>query len=453
MKIEIAGAGAGKTTNLIDKIYEAYQLNPNHNIFCISFTNSSVDTISSGLEVKFGIIPENIKVGTIHSFLYSEIVKPYNFLLYGVHYQGISSKKLNTDFRLKNSEISKLEKANILHVEKITDKAKFIICGKSGDRKAIKDTRKRLLNSISQGIGAIFVDEAQDIDKNFIDILNMLDTLKVRISLIGDIKQDLKGTGNLKKLIERYPNDVLYIKDCHRCPSKHLLLSNYYIPAVEHQKSLEDKKGEVNLFFESDLDNVNEFIQSRNYDLKYIYNKNDRFKTHRNLKMTSLFEEILLVLKRIDKKNGNNTIDENTLSLNASKISYNLIRKKKNNNVASNKVINSIYKELDLQRDEYAKLIAALDYETTSLEKDGILVDTIERAKGRGEPKCLFIVTPAIMPYLFKEKNSSKMKSFLYVALTRSKNCLDLFFTTDAEKGYSKEKITDLIEAIIVDDV
>lgn len=445
MKIEIAGAGAGKTTNLIDKIYESYQLNPEHNIFCISFTNSSVDTISSGLEIKFGIIPENIKVVTIHSFLYSEIVKPYNFLLYGIHYQSISSKKLNADLRLRNLEISKLEKVSVLHVEKITEKAKFIICGKSGDSKAIKDMRKSILNAISQGIGSLFVDEAQDIDKHFVNILTMLNISKVDISLIGDIKQDLKGTGNLKKIIEKHPSDVRYVRDCHRCPSKHLRLSNYFIPVIEHQKSLTNKKGELNLFFQSELDNIHEFIESGNYDLKYIYQRNKDFETQKNLRMTSLFQEILVVLKRIEGKKGNEIIDENVLCLRASKISYNLIEQKRNN-ADSKTVINSIYKKLDLQNDEYAKLIFALDYETTSLERYGISVDTIERAKGRGESKCLFIVTPAIMPYLFKEKSNTKMESLLYVGLTRSKNCLDLLFTTDVEKRYSKEKIINFIE-------
>lgn len=69
MKIKIAGAGAGKTTKMAERIIDRYQSILNHeNIYCITFTNNAVECISAKLTDHFGEIPQNIKLSTIHSF-------------------------------------------------------------------------------------------------------------------------------------------------------------------------------------------------------------------------------------------------------------------------------------------------------------------------------------------------------------------------------------------------
>ena len=46
MEINIAGAGAGKTTKMSDKIILLRnQIDENKKIFCVAFTNSAVDCI------------------------------------------------------------------------------------------------------------------------------------------------------------------------------------------------------------------------------------------------------------------------------------------------------------------------------------------------------------------------------------------------------------------------
>lgn len=78
MEINIAGAGAGKTTKMSDKIILLRnQIDENKKIFCVAFTNSAVDCIRRKLCEHYVQIPENIIVSTIHSFLYREIIKPY----------------------------------------------------------------------------------------------------------------------------------------------------------------------------------------------------------------------------------------------------------------------------------------------------------------------------------------------------------------------------------------
>ena len=89
MKVNVAGAGAGKTTKMADIITE-YIIPDGKIIFCIAFTNAAVDHIKMKVAEKLGDIPNNIKISTIHSFLYQELIVPYYYFLYGKHYKRLS---------------------------------------------------------------------------------------------------------------------------------------------------------------------------------------------------------------------------------------------------------------------------------------------------------------------------------------------------------------------------
>ena len=88
VNIKVAGAGAGKTTSMSNSIIESYNNSlPHRNIYCIAFTNNASDNIKEKIKSKFGCIPNRIKISTIHSFLYQEIIKPYYFLLFNKDYK------------------------------------------------------------------------------------------------------------------------------------------------------------------------------------------------------------------------------------------------------------------------------------------------------------------------------------------------------------------------------
>jgi len=76
-----AGPGAGKTHWLIKHIKnvvkQSKRLGLTRKIACITYTNSGVEEIQARLKQS----AERVEVTTIHSFLYSNIVKPYGFLL------------------------------------------------------------------------------------------------------------------------------------------------------------------------------------------------------------------------------------------------------------------------------------------------------------------------------------------------------------------------------------
>lgn len=76
-----AGPGAGKTYWLVrhiaNVVMNSQRLTPCSYVACISYTNVAVEEIDKGL----GRSSERAKVSTIHSFLYSHVVKPYLHLL------------------------------------------------------------------------------------------------------------------------------------------------------------------------------------------------------------------------------------------------------------------------------------------------------------------------------------------------------------------------------------
>lgn len=447
MKIEIAGAGAGKTTNLAQKIISCYMSEKNKIIYCVSFTNSSVQTITEKLEAYFGVIPDNIRISTIHSFLYTEIISPYFYLLYGKQYHDVVNTPLNSNPRFKRHSLKQLEEKGLLHVVSFTEKAKFVICGKSGEKKAIREKRKKLVKLFLNSFHTLFIDEAQDIDQLFKKILIELDSQGSKIQLIGDPKQDLRGFETLQNLIELFPDDVNYLANCHRCASVHLKLSNYFISEKERQISPTDKLGSLNYYFESDIDDPNIFIKEQVYDLVYIYRKSGDYSTKKSNEKNYLFEELKLFIRKLAQIEGKD-VDENQIRIIASKLSVKLQNLVLKNGRSYNEALNQIFGKIE-DKSDYAKLKVALEMETKINPNQGTLVSSIERVKGLGKPKCLFIVTPALLPYFFKEKVDGKVAACLYVALTRSEFQLDLLFTKDVEKKYSKERIIEFMINIL----
>ena len=73
MQIKVAGAGAGKTTNLAN-IISSLSFSEGKNTYCIAFSNSATENISKRVNSTLKYIPKNLKISTIHSFLFSEII-------------------------------------------------------------------------------------------------------------------------------------------------------------------------------------------------------------------------------------------------------------------------------------------------------------------------------------------------------------------------------------------
>ena len=291
MKISIAGAGAGKTTSMAETIIKLRSdIEDYKKIFCITFTNNAVECINKKLQNHYGNIPNNIVVSTIHSFLYQEFIRPYYYLLFDKQYKRISITELPSDLVYKNSAIGRLESKNVLHQTVIPERAKWVIAKKSNDTKGIKEKRNIVKNTFKSYCGAICVDEAQDIDNDMFEIIKSLHNLGIEIVLMGDPKQDLKGHKCLRKLVETYPDTVEYLTLCHRCPQRHLVISNLVVSDMEKQHSKKDN-GSVDICFASDK-NITELLLEKNFDLKYISQRQNIYETHINEKNKDIREAL-----------------------------------------------------------------------------------------------------------------------------------------------------------------
>ena len=442
MKVNVAGAGAGKTTKMADIITE-YIIPDGKIIFCIAFTNAAVDHIKVKVTEKLGNIPNNIKIGTIHSFLYKELIVPYYYFLYGKHYERLSVIDLPLEERAKAFRLSELEKANVLHVTAIPQRAKWVACKKSGDVKAIKELRKRILSHFSSYCAAIFVDEAQDINKEISQILASLDSVGIEVVLYGDPKQDVKGFGLFRAMIDNAEN-VTYISECHRCPQKHLNLSNLLAPELEKQEA--DKAnaiGSITIAFESEIENIQEYIDAENYGLRYISMKRDIYCTHDKKEHDQRFETLFYMVYRAMDDKWHGQKNDIAVRRSAYYVTERMLKEfdlsGKAEPIISNWVKNGVFDRLS--KKDYRQMISVFTPKEINLSY-AVVLSSIEIIKGLEAEKCLFVLTTDLAPYLFQEKNEdNKMSHLLYVALTRSLDNLTILITKKVEDQYTKEFI------------
>lgn len=434
MEIKIAGAGAGKTTQLAQSIIDKQKVLPKYkNIYCITFTNNAVACITKKLHNYYGEIPVNIKLSTIHSFLYREIINPYYYLLYSKHFKHISTMRLSDNQKFRNIQIKELMERDFLHISKITEIAKWVIYQKSSDNKQVKKTRELLLVNFSKYCGQIFIDEAQDMDQHMKEIVNILSNNSISLELIGDPKQDLKGFNVLRELCSCDRN-LTYITNCYRCPQKHLILSNSIITEVEEwQTSVSRSEGTLNIVYETDV-NIKKILSNNEFDLKYISKKNDRILT-KDIQVENQFMTIFDELASV--------FNEKNTEIQVHDIYY-LTQLVTEEYKKTNKIHLAVRPiGFRLPEKSYARIAQTLD-QINKNSDEKIVVPSIESIKGQEGKNCLFILTTDLAPYLFLEKKSdNKSKNKLYVALTRSLDKLTILISTEVERKYTKEKISD----------
>ena len=442
MKVNVAGAGAGKTTKMAELI-TALEIPEGKVVFCIAFTNAAATNISEKVEKKLGAVPNNIRISTIHSFLYQELVRPYYFALYQKQYERLSVIFLPENPAYKKAKLSELEAENVLHITMIPERAKWIAYMKSSDRKTEKDKRKKILAQFSDYCAAIFVDEAQDINQDVRIILESLEQYGIEIILYGDPKQDVKGLGEFGTIIANSQN-VDYISECHRCPQKHLNLSNTLAPDAEKQHADESNaQGSIDVVFESDVDDINQFVKEGNFGLQYISMKRKRFATHEKQEHGKRFETLSSEVHRAIRDKWMGIKNELQIGRAAFYVTEQMLSDYDNgiseNDIIAKWVNNGMLDRLTKKR--FAQIATAL--KAVDPEASGILaVNSIESIKGREADRCLFILSPDLAPYLFREKTEdNKSSHLLYVALTRSLDHLTIMVMKEVEEKYTRTAI------------
>ena len=92
-QIQIAGAGAGKTYTLAEKILVRHHKKDNDKIiYAISFTNYAKRNIEQRVaELNNGLMPSDICIETVHSFLLNEIIYPFSQYYFGKAFSKATS--------------------------------------------------------------------------------------------------------------------------------------------------------------------------------------------------------------------------------------------------------------------------------------------------------------------------------------------------------------------------
>lgn len=440
MRIEVAGAGAGKTTNMASRILNC-EVQEGRVVFCVAFTNAAANNIRAKLAGPTGSMPENIKVSTIHSFLYAELIQPFYHLLFGKRYRGISIIGLPDDSRFRNSRIKELDSQGLLHQTAIPQRAKWVVYKKSGDKALVRSLRAKVLTVFAGYCHGIYVDEAQDIDKEMKAVLTALDSAGIDIELHGDPKQDVKGHNCLRELIEAYGN-ATYRNECHRCPQLHLQLSNKLARNEEQQvANPSNSDGSIEVLFESQTD-VAKLIEERKFGLAYISRKNERFNTrsdgNADQRLNTLRHDIEAGIR---SKHGTVISD-----LEAKRCAYyvagRMVAAVDDGSAPKDIIRNCINAGyFDYEAKSYARMADTLKV-NGDIGTAKISIKSIEAIKGLEAKKCLFILTTGLAPYLMGDKkDDNKTMHLLYVALTRSLDELVILVTREVEEIYPRDKV------------
>jgi hypothetical protein len=444
MKIIVAGAGAGKTTSMasvvLDRLKEA---DDGKIIYVITYTNAARDRIRDLIIRENGSIPRQLHIETTHAFLLREIIFPFNHLVFKNQFTRVSQINLSDNRIFRAIKIKELEGNNIIHVEKVTETAKWVLCRKSNDTKLTRDKRGKILSVICRYLDSVFIDEAQDMDKHFVEVIELLNIRAINIYLIGDPKQDLRGRNAFKQMIELHTKEVEYNPSNHRCPISHVTLSNTYISKLERQSPHSTEVGELGCIFESEID-AKRVVDRKIWNIIYILKKNERFITHeedRNIPERNLMYE----LEQLVKKSARS-------ELNVDKLVYSIKKKVLIQlfELDNLEIFKMVEDELciKLTRQDKGKLGEILkDSRESSAVPEAILVNSIDSVKGLEGHRCLFIVTPDIATYLFSEKkDQNKMLNYLYVALTRAERTLVFLITKEVEEKYTKSSLENTFE-------
>lgn len=207
ISVTYAGAGGGKTTSMVKAIIEKIvTLDTNKFLCVITYTNDATVSIKSKLSKEI-LIPPNIFIGTIHSFLFRFIFKPH--FPKGADYSivsGLSKKEdeisgyinwakktiedptkrqrvINSKWNKEKERIyNALDDANLITNDLLVKRSKELV------------SKARIRKTLSIKLQYIFVDEYQDTYKWLHDIFtDVYKGKKTELSVIGDPNQSIYG--------------------------------------------------------------------------------------------------------------------------------------------------------------------------------------------------------------------------------------------------------------------
>lgn len=249
----VAGPGAGKTYNMVEKALECFpNLAPHRFMALITYTNAATEKIKEQLQKRIKI-PSNVFIGTIHSFMNRFVLKPYGKIFDLLPNDYVIVDEYDFSF-LENKTFDRpidkiiyqkgVEKRifskGIVSYNLIESKAAILV---DGEKATIR-------KSLGNRLQFLFIDEIQDATSaqyRFFD--NLRKEGKTDIYCIGDSEQYIYGftyAGKGRKAVEfnqipmkKFQNNRKVIKERisdeevnRRSTSKIVkFLNNFRVPA------------------------------------------------------------------------------------------------------------------------------------------------------------------------------------------------------------------------------
>lgn len=438
IEIEIAGAGAGKTYGLAEKLLlsSTGTSSGNKMTYALTYTNKAKVKICETLINLHGFIPSNIQIDTVHGFLLNEIIYPYSKYILDEIYTKAVSIPLDSNIQFKQYKKNRLKEKQTIHNEDVFKKAKIIV-DKENTRhnKNQKIKVEFVITHIIAITDKIFLDEVQDLDDDAFRIFEVLGIAGIPIYMIGDPKQAIKYPKAFDDFIfkcrsknTKITNFLPINNNSRRIPEELLILSNRFCPVDQCQVSLSNIKGKAYYISSESLKYkkmIEQFVKDKY--LVYIEEKEGNYKTHKD---TKLYFPISVE----EKLRANQEYAHLDSDLFINSILNTLTKQVQSHTKES--VINNFTKKFKilLDKKEYAEFIQSLEKVIST--KDGILVSSIDAVKGLESDRCVFILNQNTLHYFLQENLSqnnyhNKIWKKIYVALTRSSH--EFIFALDKD--------------------
>lgn len=427
-EIHIECAGAGKTYGIAQKIASIVDDCPDDKkIYVITYTNYAVKQIKDELIKNVRDIPEKIVIDTVHGYFLNNIIYPYSSFTRREAINSCSIEKLPVEFQWQAKRKRDLKDAGFIHAHEVPQYAKSILIAAKSDKVAVKKRKDIAVNYFVSDIYCLFVDEAQDMEDCFFELMLKIICKLEHFYFVGDPFQALWGTDKYKWFTEEAEKQEgitpIINTVSRRIPACIVPLCNRILPQSSALSSCNTESGSVAYVLLSELDSeTRKQLRSSSDIFSYIKIKTDLFSTaNEQVGLTHEFVQILAEkYPQYDIGALRRTAINEILAIGLDKCL-------KNHNIR-------------LSKPEYAKLASQF----SSDKGAGIYVESIQKIKGLEGDTAYLIICNSLLEILLGIKNeSNKETNLLYVALTRAKRRLLLIVDDDdgLMKNFKKRKI------------
>ncbi|NLB81089.1 MAG: AAA family ATPase [Clostridiaceae bacterium] len=427
-EIHIECAGAGKTYGIAQKIINILDDCPDDKkIYVITYTNYAVKQIKDELIKNVRDIPENVIIDTVHGFFLNNIIYPYSNFIRGESINSCSIEKLPDKLQWQARRKSVLKDAGFIHAHEVPQYAKSILIAAKSDRVAVKKRKEIALNYFVSDIYCLFVDEAQDMDDCFFELMLKIICELEHFYFVGDPVQALWGTDKYKWFTEEVEKQAgiapIINTVSRRIPACIVPLCNRILPQGSALSSCNAEQGSAVYMLLSELDTeIRKQLRSCKEVFSYTKIKTDVFSTAND--QSGLTHEFVQILAEKYPQ-----------------YDIGALRRTAINEILAIGLDKCLKKHsIRLSKQDYAKLASQFSGE----KEAGIYVESIQKIKGLEGDTAYFIICNSLLEILLGIKNdSNKETNLLYVALTRAKRRLLLIVDDNdgLKRNFQKHKI------------